>query len=306
MKKKNYLILFISCLLISSCGSSESVQEVVSIQEVQEEITEQEETTTEELTTDTENLFVEEDEISTESAEESEELSDEEKELFWEEYKGDVREGVLRLTLNDNKELGEASMDGPVEVPEAVTKEYERRIEEGFIYEPEKVYNYYSAFSDAEIIEMVNERYLELHNEKRRELGLCELKLDDKLNSVATIRAEEASYFFNHTRPNGEYFDVLIPWNEIEEQVMGENISCQFQNEASILKNPRSIVYPGKPLYLEMADAGFKALCNSPKHYYNISLDKFKYIGIDSYIVRNKYGDIIIITAFEFCTGAMY
>ena len=218
--------------------------------------------------------------------------------------KGDVREGDLKASLHELSD--KSDMYGPVEVPKEVTEEYERRKEEGFKYEPEKVYNDYSAFSDAEIIEMVNERYLELHNEKRRELGLCELKLDDKLNSVATIRAEEASYFFNHTRPNGKWCDILIPWNEIEYQVTGENLSWQIQNEASILKNPRSIVYPGKPLYLEMTDAGFDGLCNSPKHYYNISHEEFKYIGIDSYIVRNTNGQIMIVTAFEFCSGAMY
>lgn len=218
--------------------------------------------------------------------------------------KGDVRTGNLQASLHVLSD--KSDMNGPVEVPKEVNEEYERRKEEGFKYEPEKVYNDYSAFSDAEIIEMVNERYLELHNEKRRELGLSELKLDGSLNSVATIRAEEASYFFNHTRPNGKWCAVLIPWNEIEDQVAGENLEWRLKDESSILKNPRSIVYPGKPLYLEMADAGFEGLCNSPGHYATITHPEYKYIGIDSYIVRDKYGNIMIVTAFEFCTGAMY
>lgn len=217
--------------------------------------------------------------------------------------KGDVRIGNLQTSLHILSDLG---TNGPVEVPKEVTEEYERRKEEDFKYEPEKVYNDYSAFSDAEIIEMVNERYLELHNEKRKELGLCELKLDDRLNSAATIRAEEASYFMNHTRPNGKWYEVLIPWNEIEDQVVGENLSWAIRNESSILKNPRSIVYPGKPLYLEMADSGFEWLCNSSGHYATITDSQYKYIGINSYIVRNTNGQVMIVTAFEFCTGAMY
>ena len=218
--------------------------------------------------------------------------------------KGDVRTGNLQTSLHELSD--KSDMYGPVEVPEKVTEEYERRKEEGFKYEPEKVYNDYSAFSDAEIIEMVNERYLELHNEKRRELGLCELKLDDKLNSVATIRAEEASYFFNHTRPNGKYFATLIQWNGWDDLFVAENLECRFKAESSILKNPRSIVYPGKPLYLEMADEGFKGLCNSPPHYAAITDSQYKYIGIDSYIVRDKYGQIMIVTAFEFASSAIY
>lgn len=319
MKKRfsmTLTVLLMMCLLIFGCGSnsseiieviSEQTEEVAQVKVPISQEAQEEETTTEELTTDTENLFVEEDEISTESAEESEELtteseeelSDEEKELFWQEYKGDVRDVYdLYETLH---QLDDGGMNGAVKVPDEVKEEYEKRIEEGFIYEPEKVHNYYTAYSDAHIIEMVNARYLELHNEKRKELGLDEFEEIESLHDIATIRAEEASYFFNHTRPNGEWYDELIPWDGVSYQSYSENVAWSLGSEVYIdyYYGSKSIMSQ-RAFYIDRANGGFEGLWNSPPHHATIVNPEYKYIGIDSYIFRNKYGAVMIVTAFEF------
>ena len=311
---KKLIAILLTMVMLTGCGTSnidnpvtvealstveEAKEEPVVEETLQEEVTTNKSIITEELTKSLKSA-IEETEEAALIALENQKI--EQENLFWNEYKGDLRD-VSNL-INTIHQLDDVGMYGTVEVPDEVKKEYERRIEEGFSYDPSTVYNRYSDFSDAEIIEMVKARFLELHNEKRAELGLTELKLDERLCEVATIRAEEGSYFLNHTRPNGEWFDTLIPWDGSSLQDCGENISWAVKYEPFILEDSNS-TETLESFYSEMADSGFDWLCNSPKHYENITNVEYKYIGIDSYIFRNKYGDVAITTAFEFCSGGM-
>lgn len=175
-------------------------------------------------------------------------------------------------------------------VPEEITTEYNKRLEEkeaGIFYNPDEIISQYSGLSDSEIIKIVNDKYLELHNNLREELGLPLFEIDEELDEIATIRAEEASYFFTHTRPNGELCTDMIP---LSRTYVGENIQGHIDYEPRYEDN----------FYEEIANEGFAALCNSEGHYKNITDKEFVNLGIDTYVIHYDDGVIAVYTAFEF------
>lgn len=99
-------------------------------------------------------------------------------------------------------------------------------------------------------------------NNLRTEQGLNPLVLDKKLIEVATVRAQECSTKWSHTRPNGKQGLDAIPGNVWK----GENLSM-MEGSAS------------EATTAEM----FRMLCESPTHYDNMVFEEFTRIGIASY-----------------------
>lgn len=284
---KKLIAILLTMAMLTGCGTSNidnpvTVEALSTVEEAKEEPvveeTLQEEVTKEEVIIEEE---IEEPEIiEVEEIEEEHELTQYEKN-----------------SLISKKEPKNFDNITPTEAEKkAALDEYNRRKEEGYVYEPENIYSESLECSDAELIEKLQEKFLELHNEERRKLGLNELKIDERLNRSAAKRAEEVSYFFTHTRSNGEIFDTVIPWDGSSLQDCGENLSWvgRYEEDFSL-----------ETLSENVSNAAFNWLCNSPTHYENIISLNYNYIGIYSHIVHHEDGVIMVYTAFEFCSGGM-
>ena len=99
-------------------------------------------------------------------------------------------------------------------------------------------------------------------NNLRAKNGLAPLVMDKTLNSVATVRSEECSQMWSHTRPNGKQGVDAIPGNVWK----GENLSMM---EGSADEYTTA----------EM----FRMLCESPTHLDNMLFEEFTRVGISSY-----------------------
>ncbi len=96
-----------------------------------------------------------------------------------------------------------------------------------------------------------------LVNDQREAAGLDSLTWNGNLESVASVRAEEASVSFSHTRPNGK------AWYSVNSNIMaGENLAYGFNDAGSAL------------------DAWMK----SPTHKENILWPEFTEIAIAVYV----------------------
>lgn len=71
---------------------------------------------------------------------------------------------------------------------------------------------------------------LNLMNEERAAAGVAPISLDDGLNAIAKIRAEEITEVFEHTRPNGEpFYQIgLETIKNIQIYTLGENIAMGY------------------------------------------------------------------------------
>jgi len=68
----------------------------------------------------------------------------------------------------------------------------------------------------------------ELTNNEREALGLDPLEHDEDLDKAASIRVEEISEYFSHTRPDGSSFATAFFEAEVTSGRWGENLaSCQ-------------------------------------------------------------------------------
>ena len=63
-------------------------------------------------------------------------------------------------------------------------------------------------------------------NDERKSLGLREIHVVPYLQECAKIRAEEASEYYSHTRPNGEYCSTVIDYDKFEYGYFSENLAC--------------------------------------------------------------------------------
>lgn len=99
-----------------------------------------------------------------------------------------------------------------------------------------------------------------LVNDQREAAGLSSLTWNGNLESVASVRAEEASVSFSHTRPNGK------AWYSVNSNIMaGENLAYGFNDAGSALN----------------------AWMNSPTHKENILWPEFTEIAIAVYVTDN-------------------
>lgn len=284
---KKLIAILLTMAMLTGCGTSNidnpvTVEDLSTVEEAKEDPI-MEETLQEEVTK--EEVIIEE-EIEEPEVIEVEEIEEEHKLTQYE------KDALIQEKRPENFEK-----NTPTEAEKkAALDEYNRRKEEGYVYEPENIYSESLDCTDLELIEKLQEKFLELHNEERRKLGLNELKIDERLNKTAKIRAEEASYFFSHTRPNGEFYDTVIPWDGSSLQDCGENVSSYIKYEDDF----------SSETFLNMGSKEtFNALCNSSGHYENITDSHYNYIGIYSYIIHHEDGVISVYTAFEFCSGAM-
>lgn len=277
---KKLIAILLTMVMLTGCGTSNidnpvTVEALSTVEEAKEEPV-VEETLQEEVTK--EEVIIEEETeepevIEVEEIEEEHKLTRVEKDAL-------VREKMpkkIDVVLNSEEDV------------KAAREEFNRRKEEGYVYEPENIYSESLDCTDLELIEKLQEKFLELHNEERHKLGLNELKIDERLNKAAAKRAEEVSYFWAHTRPNGEEFWPLVTPNG--DKYAGENVSWagKYEEDFSL-----------QTLSNNISNAAFNWLCNSPTHYENITNPNYNYIGIYSYIVHHEDGVISVYTAFEF------
>ena len=95
-----------------------------------------------------------------------------------------------------------------------------------------------------------------LVNDQRAAAGLDSLVWNGNLESVASVRAEEASVSFSHTRPNGK------AWYSVNSSICGgENLAYGFYD----------------------AGSAFTAWMNSPTHAENILWPEFSSVAIAVY-----------------------
>lgn len=109
-------------------------------------------------------------------------------------------------------------------------------------------------------------------NEARTQAGLPSLKRSERLNTLATIRAQEISQSFSHVRPNGEGFSSLDP------QVMhGENIvfgtRLSGENAHSIWMNSQG--HRENILTGGYSSIGIGSYSDGSNHYYVQIFSKF-------------------------------
>lgn len=80
----------------------------------------------------------------------------------------------------------------------------------------------------------VAQQVLALVNEERRKVGVAPLTLSAELQSAATIRAEEITQKFSHTRPDGTNFQTILPNSRY--YIAGENIAAGNSTAAKVVQ----------------------------------------------------------------------
>ena len=100
-----------------------------------------------------------------------------------------------------------------------------------------------------------------LVNEEREKNGLVSLEWDSRLYDTAKIRAEEASRYWSHTRPDGTHWTVLA------EELDGENLAKGYYS----------------------AEEAFYAWMESEEHRENILRSEFTRIAVYFYETENGW-----------------
>lgn len=108
---------------------------------------------------------------------------------------------------------------------------------------------------------ILEEEVFDLINDIRKEEGLNTLEWNSDLYDVAKIRAEEASVFWSHTRPDGS------EWYTVSKSVHGENLARKYLTPA------------------ETVDAWM----NSEGHRENILRENFDRCAIALFVTENGY-----------------
>ena len=114
---------------------------------------------------------------------------------------------------------------------------------------------------------------LGLINAERSQAGLGTVSMDSSLTEVASIRAQECSTYFSHTRPDGS------SWSTVSVLTNGENLARARDNTQS---KPENVVL---------------AWMLSPKHRANVLKSAYTNVGIAYYYGDN--GETIIVCEFN-------
>ncbi|MCM1131833.1 MAG: CAP domain-containing protein [Ruminococcus flavefaciens] len=112
-------------------------------------------------------------------------------------------------------------------------------------------------YSAEKIAEMVNEVAM-IVNAEREAAGLQPLYVVPYLNEVASLRAYEASEYWGHSRPNGEYFVTAVDTNIIDYASIAENLAAGS----------------------DTAEGAMEQWRNSPKHWAAIVNEGYTHMGI--------------------------
>lgn len=100
-------------------------------------------------------------------------------------------------------------------------------------------------------------------NTLRRQNGLHELEIDDKLMNTAMQRAAECSVYYSHTRPNDTSCLDIFP----SASVRGENIAAGQSSPSAVVSD----------------------WTNSPGHYANMVNDDYTSIGVGCFYIDGHY-----------------
>ncbi len=109
---------------------------------------------------------------------------------------------------------------------------------------------------------------LDAVNEERAKVGAKPLVLNEKLCELAMIRAQEASEYFSHTRPDGSKWSSILIDEGISFHYIGENIAAGSSTPAGTMNQ----------------------WINSPGHYENITRSNFEELGVGYvYVPGSQY-----------------
>ena len=111
-------------------------------------------------------------------------------------------------------------------------------------------------------------------NAKRADAGLPALTVDSNLETAATVRAEETTSLFSHTRPNGS------DWWTVENDI-GQSNLCYGENLAYGQTSANEVM---------------NNWCTSPEHYANIVSGQYSKVGIG--IAQKADGQWYWVTEF--------
>ncbi len=120
-----------------------------------------------------------------------------------------------------------------------------------------------------------------LVNRHRTEAGLAPLMLDNRICSVAGLRADEITEVFSHERPNGSSCFTALNEANITYTNAGENIAAGQRNAAAVVES----------------------WMNSPGHRANIMSEKFNSIGIGHIYKSNDIYGHYWVQMFTYITN---
>ena len=110
-------------------------------------------------------------------------------------------------------------------------------------------------------------------NAYRASAGLSAVSMDEDLQSIAAVRAEECAEKFSHTRPNGQ------AWHTVSPNTKGENLAHAVNYNQ---QKPENVVY---------------AWILSPSHSANVLRTTFSSVGIAYY--TSDSGETYIACEFK-------
>ena len=146
----------------------------------------------------------------TEEVNEPEEIKEEVKEEAEEEIKEEETTSAVENTENSINNTDEEIST----TNEEVNTEATERVE--------KPQDNYACAGDAYQTQLLNDI-----NAYRVANGLGTLTLDSRLNSSAFVRAQEASTYWSHTRPDGSHWSTSLTFKTRKNAPVGENLGCQ-------------------------------------------------------------------------------
>ena len=112
----------------------------------------------------------------------------------------------------------------------------------------------------------MEDEVLKLVNHEREKAGVAPLKLNETLNSMANVRAVEASQYFSHTRLHGKACFTIFDDFDMDYSYSGENLAAGNSTAAATVEQ----------------------WINSPGHYANMIDPEFTEIGIGFYYDENS------------------
>ena len=143
-----------------------------------------------------------------------------------------------------------------------------------------------SSKSDSSSVAAIDNMMLKKINELRASTGAGKLTIDPQLCEYATIRAQEASVNWSHTRPNGSQGCDMISSSKYR----AENLSCRTYSSFGYTQNEQE----------KAAAAMFDNLKASSMHYENMTFKNFTKVGIKTYVSKTSDGKTRLTTAYLF------
>ena len=74
-----------------------------------------------------------------------------------------------------------------------------------------------------------------LVNEERTKAGLAALEKSDNVTLAAAVRAEELTFSFSHTRPDGSAYRTVLEQNGVSYRSCGENVAFGYRTPEAVM-----------------------------------------------------------------------